>query len=118
MSEADTWEAFIVEVEPYVSPEWAHNARSHGTQPWIRLIAMVDVHHQLTSPQIVEKIAMTLADLAGDRQAEVAGWNALQESARDKRRAMVDRIVEVAPDVLPEDLVGLFARSLTPVFNE
>ena len=46
-----------------------------------------------------------------------AGWTAIQESARDKRRAMVDRIVEVAPDVLPEDLVGLFARSLTPVFN-
>jgi len=117
VSEADAWEAFVVEVEPHVSPEWARNARSHGTQPWIRLIAMVDVHHQMTSPQIVEKIAMTLADLAGERQAEVAGWNAIQESACDKRHAMVGRIVEVAPDVLPEDLVGLFARSLTPVFN-
>jgi hypothetical protein len=117
VNEAEAWEALIVEVEPHVSPEWVRNARSHGTQPWIRLIAMVDVHHQMTSPQIVEKIAMTLADLAGDREAEVAGWNAIQDSAREKRRAMVDRIVEVAPEVLPEDLVGLFARSLTPVFN-
>lgn len=117
MSETNAWEAFIVEVEPYVAPEWARNARSHGAQAWIRLIAMVDVHHQMTSPQIVEKIAMTLADLAGDREAEVAGWTAIQDAARDKRRALVDRIVEVAPDVLPDELVGLFARSLTPVFN-
>lgn len=117
MSETDAWEAFIVEVEQHVSPEWTRNARSHGTQPWIRLIAMVDVHHQLTSPQIVEKIAMTLADLAGERESEVAGWTALQETAREKRRAMVERIVEVAPEVLPENLVPLFARSLTPVFN-
>lgn len=117
MTEADAWEAFVVEVEPHVSPEWVRHARSHGGQPWIRLIAMVDVHHQMTSPQIVEKIAMTLADLAADRQAEVAGWTAIQDAAREQRRALVDRVVEVAPDVLPQDLVGLFERSLTPVFN-
>ena len=117
MSESDAWEAFIVEVEQHVSPEWTRNARAHGAQAWIRLIAMVDVHHQMTSPQIVEKIAMTLADLAGDREAEAAGWTAIQDAAREKRRAMVDRIIEVAPLVLPEDLTGLFARSLTPVFN-
>ncbi len=117
MTEADAWEAFVAEVEAYVSPEWARNARSHGGQPWIRLIAMVDVHHQMTSPQIVEKIAMTLADLAGDREAEVAGWSAIQDAAREKRRALVDRVVEVAPDVLPKELIGLFERSLTPVFS-
>lgn len=115
MSESDAWEAFIVEVEPHVSPEWARNARSHGAQPWIRLIALVDVHHQMTSPQIVEKIAMTLADLAGDREAEVAGWNAIQDAARQARRGLLERIVECAPRVLPEELVGLFTRSLTPV---
>jgi hypothetical protein len=117
VSEAEAWEAFIVEVEPHVSPEWVRNARTHGTQPWIRLIAMVDVHHQLTSPQIVEKIAMTLADLAGDREAEAAGWSAIQDVAREKRRGLVDRVVEVAPDVLSEELVGLFTRSLTPNFT-
>ncbi len=118
MTEADAWEAFVAEVEPNVSPEWARHARSHGAQAWIRLVAMVDVHHQMTSPQIVEKIAMTLADLAGDREAEVAGWTAIRDAAREKRRALVNRVVEVAPGVLTPDLVVLFERSLTPVFTE
>lgn len=115
MSDLDAWEAFIVEIEAHVSPEWTRNARSHGSQPWIRLIALVDVHHQLGSPQIVEKIAMTMADLAGDREAEVAGWTALMEQARDRRRALLTRVEGVAPELLPDDLVPLFARSLTPV---
>lgn len=109
------WEAFLVEIESHVSPEWSRNARSHGDQPWIRLIALVDVHHQLTSPQIVEKIAMTMADLAADRQAEVAGWTVLMERARDSRRELLQRVEEVGPQVLPDDLVVMFARSLTPV---
>jgi hypothetical protein len=113
--DADAWEAFITEVEPHVSPEWARNAREHGSQKWIRLIALVDLHHQLTSPQIVEKIAMTMGDLAGDREAEVAGWMALLEQAGDNRRALLDRVSEVAPAVLSEELVVLFTRSLTPV---
>lgn len=115
MTDADAWEAFVTQVEPHVSPEWARNARQHGGQAWIRLIAMVDVHHQLTSPQIVEKIAMTLADLAGDREREVAGWNALQEQARLRRIELLRRVEAVAPTLLPEDLAPLFARSLTPV---
>lgn len=118
MSNADpgnVWEAFLVEIEPHVSPEWSRNARAHGDQPWIRLIALVDVHHQLTSPQIVEKIAMTMADLAGDRQAEVAGWTMLMERARDTRRELLQKVEDVAPRVLPDDLAPMFARSLTPV---
>jgi hypothetical protein len=111
---ADTWEAFITEIEQHVSPEWTRNARTHGSQGWVRLIALVDVHHQLTSPQIVEKVAMTMGDLAGDREAEVAGWMALLERARDNRRALLDRVSEVAPAVLSEELVVLFTRSLTP----
>ncbi len=118
MTQADAWEAFLAEIEPHVSPEWIRHARSHGTQAWIRLIAMVDVHHQMTSPQIVEKIALTLADLAGDREAEVAGWIAIQDAAREKRRAIADNVIQVAPDVLPQDLMALFERSLTPVFKE
>jgi len=110
-----TWEAFLLEIEPHVSPEWSRNARSHGDQPWIRLIALVDIHHQLTSPQIVEKIAMTMADLAGDRQAEVAGWTLLMERARDARRDLLQRVADTGPQVLPADLIGLFERSLTPV---
>jgi hypothetical protein len=115
VSDPGAWEAFVVEVEQHVSPEWTRNARSHGAQPWIRLIAMVDVHHQLTQPQIVEKIAMTMADLAGDREAEVAGWVALMEQARGKRAALLERVGEAAPALLPDDLLQLFFRSLTPV---
>ncbi len=115
MSDPTAWDAFVVEIEPHVSPEWTRNVRSHGAQPWIRLIALVDVHHQLTQPQIVEKIAMTMADLAGDREAEVAGWTALMEQARGRRAALLERVAEVAPTLLPDDLVPLFARSLTPV---
>jgi hypothetical protein len=111
---ADAWEAFVAEIAPHVSPEWTRNARAHGSQGWIRLIALVDVHHTLTSPQIVEKIAMTMADLAADREAEAAGWTALMEQARDNRRVLLERITEVAPAVLSEDLVVLFTRSLTP----
>jgi len=111
---AVAWEEFIAEVEPHVSPEWTRHAREHGSQGWVRLIALVDVHHNLTSPQIVEKIAITMGDLAGDREAEAAGWTALMEQARDNRRALLERVIQVAPTVLSEDLVVLFTRSLTP----
>ncbi len=114
---AAAWEAFLGEIEPHVSPEWTRNARAHGGQPWVRLIALVDVHHQLTSPQIVEKIAMTMADLAGDREGEVAGWSALQEHARDVRHELIDKVTEAGPRVLPEDLASMFTRSLTPVIR-
>lgn len=113
----EAWEAYIVEMEPHASPAWVKNARDHGGQPWIRLIALVDIHNTLNSPQIVEKIAMTMADLAGDREAEVDGWNALHETARDSRRALRDRALEVAPNVLPGDLIPLFERSLPPFID-
>ena len=117
MSDAviEAWESFIAEIEPHVSPEWSRNAREHGAQGWIRLIALVDVHHTLTQPQIVEKIAMTMADLAGDRQSEVAGWAAIMERAKERRFELMDRVLEVAPDILSSELMILFNRSLTPV---
>lgn len=115
MSDAGAWEALVAEVEQHVSPEWARNARSHGGQPWIRLIALVDVHHQLTQPQIVEKIGTTMADLAGDREAEAAGWTALAARARERRFALLARVTDAGETLLPDDLKVLFARSLTPV---
>ena len=110
----EAWESFVAEIEPHVSPEWVPNAREHGGQGWIRLIALVDVQHTLTQPQIVEKIAMTMADLAGDRQAEVAGWTSLMEDARERRMALMSRVMEVAPTLLSQELMILFDRSLTP----
>lgn len=117
MSDAviEAWESFIDEIAPHVSPEWVRNAREHGAQGWIRLIALVDVHHTLTQPQIVEKIAMTMADLAGDRDGEVAGWVALMESAKDRRFTLMDRVLAVAPSILSAELMILFNRSLTPM---
>ena len=115
MSDAGAWEALVVEVEQHVSPEWARNARAHGAQPWIRLIALVDVHHQLTQPQILEKIGSTMADLAREREAEAAGWTALAEGARERRLALLRLVAETGESLLPDDLAALFTRSLTPV---
>jgi hypothetical protein len=116
VSEAAAWEAFVDEIEPHVSPEWTKNARAHGGQGWIRLIMMVDVHTMLTGPQIMEKIAMTMADLADSHEkAEVAGWGALHDQAKERRRELLNRIVEIAPDVLTPELQMLFTRSLVPV---
>ncbi len=116
MSDLDAWEAFVTEIEPHVSPEWTHNARSHGSQGWIRLIMLVDAHTMLTGPQIMEKIAMTMADLAdSNNKAEVAGWGALHEKAVGKRRELLTRIVEIAPSLLSTELQMLFTRSLVPV---
>ena len=52
--------------------------QEHGEQGWIRLILLVDAHHQLSTPRISEKIAMTMADLAVDRGAEAEGWEAVR----------------------------------------
>jgi hypothetical protein len=108
------WDVLLDELEPHFSPEWSRQVRSHGHQGWIRLIALVDAHHQLSSPLIVEKIAMTMADLAVQRESDQAGWTAIAESARDQRYELVARVVATADEVLPEDLVPLFHRSLTP----
>ena len=94
----DAWEAFITEIEPHVSPEWMRNARAHGSHGWIRLIALVDVHHQLTSPQIVEKVAMTMADLAGRKGQLVADIARLRQQAKSsfETREGVKTPVEVS----------------------
>jgi len=109
------WDVLLTELEPHFSPEWSRQVRDHGHQGWIRLIALVDAHHQLSSPLIVEKIAMTMADLAVQRETEQAGWTAIAETARDQRHALVARVVEAADEVLPEELRPLFHRSLSPM---
>ena len=108
------WLALVDELEPHVSPRWAHQAREHGSKGWIRLISMVDAHHQLANPTIDEKIAMTMIDLAQGREAEQAGWAEIQERSRVARVAIVSRVVDASATVLPEDLVPLFIRSVDP----
>ncbi len=87
MSAPEGWGELLGRLEPYVSPEWSSHAREHGEQPWIRLILLVDAHHQLSTPRVVEKVAMTMADLAVDREKEREGWEAVRASAADQRVA-------------------------------
>lgn len=108
------WLALVDELEPHVSPRWAKQAREHGSKGWVRLIAMVDAHHQLANPTIDEKIALTMADLAVGRDAEIAGWNEIQERSRVARVEIVAKVVDAAQAVLPPDLVPLFVRSVDP----
>lgn len=109
------WDAFIASMEPHLSPDWVRNAREHAGQSWVRLIVLVDAHAQLSTPRIAEKIAMTMADLAHGRDAELAGWNEVQEKAKEQRMELISGLVDLAPDVLPEELVPLFVRSVDPI---
>lgn len=114
MSAPDGWAELVDGLEPYVSPEWSTHAREHGGQGWIRLILLVDAHHQLSSPRVAEKVAMTMADLAGDRELERDGWEAIRSRAYEDRVAIVSGLVDTAPTLLSEELVPLFARSIEP----
>jgi hypothetical protein len=110
----EAWPQLIEGLRPYVSPEWSRHAEEHGEQAWVRLILLVDAHHQLSTPRVAEKVAMTMADLASDRQAEREGWEAVRERAHEERMGIVARVVDSAGGLLPEDLVPLFARSIEP----
>ncbi len=114
MTAPEGWGALVGRIEPHVSPEWSKHAREHGAQGWIRLILLVDAHHQLSTPRVAEKVAMTMADLAGDREKEREGWEALRESAYEERMAVVSGLVDDSPQLLPEELLQLFARSIEP----
>lgn len=109
------WLAIVDELEPHVSPHWAKQAREHGAKGWIRLICMVDAHSQLSNPGVDEKIAMTMVDLAIGKEGEQAGWREIQERARASRVDTVARVVDAAAEVLPEDLIPLFIRSVDPM---
>lgn len=108
------WVELVDALEPHVSPDWMRHAREHGAQSWVRLVALVDAHNQLSSPRITEKIAQTMSELAADRSPDQQGWEAIRESAREGRIAVATQIVDAAERVLPEALVPLFARSVEP----
>jgi len=110
----EAWPDLLEGLRPHVSPEWSRHAEEHGRQGWVRLILLVDAHHQLSTPRVTEKVAMTMADLAVDRPSEREGWEAVREKAHQERMSIVARIVDSAGGLLPEDLVPLFARSIEP----
>ncbi len=115
MSDTDAWAAFVEEITPYVSPNWLRYATDHGDQSWVRLIALVDVQNTLTAPQIVEKIAATMADLAVKRPDDARGWEMLHAEATERRQTVLRRIDELVPDLLSPELHQLYLRSATPV---
>jgi hypothetical protein len=116
MTAPSGWSPLVEELEPHVSPEWSRYAREHGDQDWIRLILLVDAHHQLSSPLVAEKVAMTMADLAGDREpAQRDGWEALRVRASEARVGLVMRLADRAEEILPEEHQALFARSIEPL---
>lgn len=117
MSDADAWKAFVEEITPYVSPTWLKYATDHSDQSWVRLIALVDVQNTLTSPQIVEKIASTMADLAVKRPDDARGWEVLHGEAASRRQSVLARLEELAPDLLTPELHQLYLRSATPVLG-
>ena len=116
MSTPEGWGPLVDGLRPHVSPEWVRNAEEHGGQGWIRLILLVNAHHQLSSPRIAEKVAMTMADLAvgHEREAEREGWEAVRTTAQEERLELVAGLVNSAEGLLPEDLVPLFSRSIEP----
>ncbi len=115
MTEVDAWASFVDEIGPHVSPEWLRQATEHGEQGWIRLIALVDVQNVLCSPQIVEKVAATMADLADGRSQDAEGWVAIQRGALDKRIELLHRIDELSPTLLSPELHQLYLRSAQPI---
>jgi hypothetical protein len=110
------WAELVEGLRPHLSPEWVRHAGEHGGQSWIRLILLVDAHHQLSSPGVGEKVAMTMADLAvgHQREREREGWEEVRRTAEDERIALVAGLVDSADSLLPDDLRPLFARSIEP----
>ncbi|WP_217914608.1 hypothetical protein [Miltoncostaea marina] len=108
------WAELVGGLEQHVSPEWSRHAHEHGGQGWIRLILLVDAHHQLSTPRVAEKVAMTMADLAADREGERAGWEAVRVKAEAERMELVARVVDSSETLLPDELLPLFVRSIEP----
>jgi hypothetical protein len=76
---------------------------------------MVDAHNQLSNPGPSEKVARTMSELASGRSEDAAGWEAIMVAAYDDRTAALERLVETAAAVLPEELEPLFTRSIDPM---
>ena len=115
MSAPEGWAELLARLEQHVSPDWMRHARESGDQGWVRLILLVDAHHQLSTPRVSEKVAMTMADLAVERQEkEREGWEAIREAAQTERLETVASLVDSAETLLTPELLPLFVRSIEP----
>jgi PHD/YefM family antitoxin component YafN of YafNO toxin-antitoxin module len=115
MTDNAAWDALLETLQPRVSPEWMRHAREHGSQSWVRLILMVDAHHQLSNPGASEKVARTMSELASGRSEDEAGWEAIMVAAYDDRVAALEQLVATVAEVLPDELEPLFTRSIEPM---
>jgi hypothetical protein len=116
VSDPEAWARLVEDLRPHVSPEWVRSAEEYGGQGWIRLVLLVDAHHQLSSPRVAEKVAMTMSDLAvgHERAGEREGWEEVRRAAEEARMELVASLVDASSELLPEDLQHLFARSIEP----
>lgn len=115
MAELD-WDALLEKLGDHLSPEWMKFADTHGDQAWVRLVLLVDAHHQLSNPGAGEKVANTMYHLANDRgEKDTEGWEAIETALRDARVELVATLVDSAEQSLPEDLHELFIRSAEPM---
>ena len=111
------WEGLLEQLAAHLSPDWMEYARSHGDQDWVRLVLMVDAHHQLSSPRAGEKVANTMYHLAADhdRGDEAEGWEAIETRLRDARVELVATVVDSAEGILSEAHYPMFIRSAEPM---
>lgn len=114
MPKTKEWESLLEAMAEHLSPDWTTYARDHGGQAWIRLVLLVDAHHQLSTARAGEKVAQTMRDLAVDKPDEQAGWEAIEAKLAQERADLVARITDGAENLLPEDLYPMFIRSAEP----
>lgn len=110
------WDALLDEIGAHMSPDWMEYARSHGEQGWVRLVLLVDAHHQLSTARAGEKVANTMYHLANDQgEDDAGGWEAIELKLREERVGMVTTIVDSAEGLLSEELYPMFIRSAEPM---
>ena len=108
------WDALTEALGEHLSPDWTDYADKHGEQSWVRLVLLVDAHHQLSTPRAGEKVAQAMRDLAVDKPDEQAGWEAIETKLAEERSDLVAVITDSAESLLPPDLYPLFIRSADP----
>lgn len=115
MAELD-WDTLLEKLDDHLSPEWMKFAGSYGEQAWVRLVLLVDAHHQLSNPGAGEKVANTMYHLANDRgEKDTEGWEAIETKLREARVELVATVVDSSEQILPADLYEMFIRSAEPM---
>lgn len=109
------WDELLTTLGDHMSPDWMNFATEHGEQGWVRLVLLVDAHHQLSSPRAGEKVANTMYHLAADQnETDEHGWEAIEVTLREERVAVVTELMDSAEGLLSDELYPMFIRSAEP----